>query len=77
MANTKQAAKRAKKSIKQRTVNMSLRTQLRSGQTAVSTAPPKKVVVDDDAPSPKPKKKPVAKPSSVPKPPSGSPPKTQ
>jgi len=54
-----------------------LRTQLRSGQTAVSTAPPKKVVVDDDAPAPKPKKKPVAKPSSVPKPPSGSPPKTQ
>lgn len=38
MANTKQAAKRAKKSIKQRATNMSLRTRLRSAIKKVTTA---------------------------------------
>jgi small subunit ribosomal protein S20 len=38
MANTKQAAKRAKKSIKQRATNMSLRTQLRSAIKKVQKA---------------------------------------
>jgi small subunit ribosomal protein S20 len=38
MANTKQAAKRAKKSIKQRGTNMSLRTQLRSSIKKVQKA---------------------------------------
>ena len=38
MANTKQAAKRAKKSIKQRATNMSLRTRLRSAIKKVQTA---------------------------------------
>jgi small subunit ribosomal protein S20 len=38
MANTKQAAKRAKKSIKQRSTNMSLRTQLRSSIKKVQKA---------------------------------------
>jgi len=41
MANTKQAAKRAKKSVKQRAANMSLRTTLRSAiknvQKAIAT----------------------------------------
>ena len=38
MANTKQAAKRAKKSIKLRGTNMSLRTQLRSAIKKVQKA---------------------------------------
>ena len=38
MANTKQAAKRAKKSIKQRAANMSLRTTLRSAIKKVQKA---------------------------------------
>ena len=38
MANSKQAAKRAKKSIKQRATNMSLRTQLRSAIKKVQKA---------------------------------------
>ena len=38
MANTKQAAKRAKKSIKQRATNMSLRTRLRSAIKKVQAA---------------------------------------
>ncbi|MDQ3028106.1 MAG: 30S ribosomal protein S20 [Pseudomonadota bacterium] len=38
MANTKQAAKRAKKSLKQRATNMSLRTRLRSAIKKVTTA---------------------------------------
>ena len=38
MANTKQAAKRAKKSIKQRAANVSLRTTLRSAIKRVQKA---------------------------------------
>ena len=38
MANTKQAAKRAKKSLKQRATNMSLRTRLRSAIKKVQAA---------------------------------------
>ena len=38
MANTKQAAKRAKKSVKQRAANMSLRTELRSAIKKVQKA---------------------------------------
>jgi small subunit ribosomal protein S20 len=38
MANTKQAAKRAKKSIKQRAANVSLRTTLRSAIKKVQKA---------------------------------------
>ena len=38
MANTKQAAKRAKKAIKQRAANMSLRTTLRSAIKKVQKA---------------------------------------
>jgi small subunit ribosomal protein S20 len=38
MANTKQAAKRAKKSLKQRAANMSLRTTLRSAIKKVQKA---------------------------------------
>lgn len=38
MANTKQAAKRAKKSTKQRAANVSLRTTLRSAIKKVKTA---------------------------------------
>ena len=38
MANTKQAAKRAKKSINQRAANMSLRTSLRSSIKKVQKA---------------------------------------
>ena len=38
MANTKQAAKRAKKSVKQRTANVSLRTELRSAIKKVQKA---------------------------------------
>jgi small subunit ribosomal protein S20 len=38
MANTKQAAKRAKKSIKQRSANVSLRTHLRSAIKKVQKA---------------------------------------
>jgi small subunit ribosomal protein S20 len=38
MANSKQAAKRAKKSIKQRATNMSLRTRLRSAIKKVQKA---------------------------------------
>ena len=38
MANTKQAAKRAKKSIKQRASNMSMRTSLRSAIKRVQKA---------------------------------------
>ncbi len=38
MANTKQAAKRAKKSIKQRSANQSLRTELRSAIKRVQKA---------------------------------------
>jgi small subunit ribosomal protein S20 len=38
MANTKQAAKRAKKSIKQRSANQSLRTTLRSAIKKVQKA---------------------------------------
>ena len=38
MANTKQAAKRAKKAIKQRSANMSLRTTLRSAIKKVQKA---------------------------------------
>jgi small subunit ribosomal protein S20 len=38
MANTKQAAKRAKKSIKQRSANVSLRTALRSSIKKVQKA---------------------------------------
>ena len=38
MANTKQAAKRAKKSLKQRATNMSLRTRLRGAIKKVHTA---------------------------------------
>jgi small subunit ribosomal protein S20 len=38
MANTKQAAKRAKKSIKQRTANQSMRTTLRSAIKKVQKA---------------------------------------
>jgi small subunit ribosomal protein S20 len=38
MANTKQAAKRAKKSIKQRSANVSLRTTLRSAIKKVQKA---------------------------------------
>ena len=42
MANTKQAAKRAKKSVKQRAANVGLRTQLRTAikkvQKAIATA---------------------------------------
>ena len=38
MANTKQAAKRAKKSVKQRAANMSLRTTLRSAIKKVQKA---------------------------------------
>ena len=38
MANTKQAAKRAKKSVKQRAANMSLRTTLRSAIKNVQKA---------------------------------------
>jgi small subunit ribosomal protein S20 len=38
MANTKQAAKRAKKSIKQRSANVSLRTALRSSIKKVHKA---------------------------------------
>ena len=38
MANTKQSAKRAKKSVKQRAANMSLRTTLRSAIKKVQKA---------------------------------------
>ena len=38
MANTKQAAKRAKKSVKQRAANVSLRTSLRSAIKKVQKA---------------------------------------
>ena len=38
MANTKQAAKRAKKSVKQRSANVSLRTTLRSAIKKVQKA---------------------------------------
>jgi small subunit ribosomal protein S20 len=38
MANTKQSAKRAKKSVKQRTANVSLRTTLRSAIKKVQKA---------------------------------------
>ena len=38
MANTKQAAKRAKKSIKQRSANVSLRTELRTAIKKVDKA---------------------------------------
>jgi small subunit ribosomal protein S20 len=38
MANTKQAAKRAKKSVKQRTANVSLRTTLRTAIKKVQRA---------------------------------------
>jgi small subunit ribosomal protein S20 len=38
MANTKQAAKRAKKTVKQRSANMSLRTTLRSAIKKVQKA---------------------------------------
>ncbi len=38
MANTKQAAKRAKKSVKQRAANVSLRTMLRSAIKKVQKA---------------------------------------
>jgi small subunit ribosomal protein S20 len=38
MANTKQAAKRARKSIKQRAANVSLRTELRSAIKKVQKA---------------------------------------
>ncbi len=45
MANTKQAAKRARKSIRQRAANVSLRTELRSAikkiQKAIAAGDPK------------------------------------
>ncbi len=45
-----------------------LRTDLKTAQAAVPVAPPKKIVVDDNEPPKKPavKKKPVAKPKTVP-----------
>jgi hypothetical protein len=41
-----------------------LRSQLRTTQATAASAPPKKVIVDDNQPTPKPKKKSVPKPSS-------------
>ena len=46
MANTKQAAKRAKKSVKQRAANMSLRTTLRTAIKKVQKA----IATGDQAP---------------------------
>jgi hypothetical protein len=44
-----------------------LRTDLKTAQAAIPTTPPKKIVVDDNAPAkkPAPKKKPVAKPTTA------------